>query len=91
MVDNVRSAEKSIGTVSYNLTQKQIKGRDFSRSLYVCSDIKKNELITYSNIKSVRPGFGLHPKYFDLVVGKKAKRNLKYGDRLNLEDIINTD
>jgi len=85
MVLAVREAEKSIGKVSFELTPKQISGRDFCRSLYVCKDIKKGEVITSEHIKSVRPGFGLHPSKFNDVIGSKACKNFKYGDRLELE------
>lgn len=62
MVKAVREAEKAVGQVSYELAEKQRKGRDFSRSLYVVKDIKKGEVITKENVWSIRPGFGMHPK-----------------------------
>jgi pseudaminic acid synthase len=64
------------------LTQKQKAGKDFSRSLYVAEDIKEGEFITEKNVRSVRPGFGLHPKYLPEVLGKVAKQDLEKGDRL---------
>src|SRR5690606_21459419 len=64
MVKAVREAEKAIGVVDYSLTEKQRKGKDFSRSLYVVEDIKEGEIITEKNVRSIRPGFGLHPKYY---------------------------
>jgi len=85
MVTAVRDAEKAIGKVDYTLTEKQVKGRDFSRSLYVVSDIKEGELFSEKNIKSIRPGFGLHPKYFKEIIATKSKSNFKRGDRLNLK------
>ena len=85
MVKAVRDAEKAIGAVDYNLTDKQKKGRDFSRSLYVVEDIKAGELITEKNIRSIRPGFGLHPKNYREVLGKKAKFNLNSGKRLSFD------
>ena len=48
-------------------------------------NIKKGEVITTENIKSVRPGFGLHPKFYDQILGKKVNKNLEKGDRLNLD------
>ena len=71
MVTAVREAEKSIGRVDFTLTDKQIKGKDFSRSLYIVNDIKKGDVLTKENIRSIRPGFGLHPKYLNFVLGKK--------------------
>jgi pseudaminic acid synthase len=85
MVDAVRQAELAIGEVSYQLTEKQLKGREFSRSLYVVEDIKAGEVLTNKNIRSIRPGFGLHPKYFKDVLGKKAVRNLERGTPLSME------
>ncbi|WP_268123785.1 pseudaminic acid synthase [Roseivirga pacifica] len=84
MVNAIREAEKSVGTVSYRLTDKQLKGRDFSRSLYVTKDIEKGELFTTDNVRSVRPGFGLHPKYLNEVIGKRVVRDVQKGERLQL-------
>lgn len=85
MVVAVREAEKAIGVVDYTLTEKQAKGKDFSRSLYVAEDIKSGEIFTHTNLRSVRPGFGLHPKYLNELLGKKAKINLEKGMRMKLE------
>ncbi|MBK9224504.1 MAG: pseudaminic acid synthase [Flavobacterium sp.] len=73
MVKAVREAEKASGIIDYNLTEKQAKGRDFSRSLYIAEDIKAGELFTEKNLRSVRPGFGLHPKYYNQLLGKKQQ------------------
>ena len=87
MVRMVRDAEKAIGRVDYNLTEKQRKGRDFSRSLYVVRDIAAGEKLTEENIRSIRPGFGLHPRYYREVLGKIAKVSIEKGDRLTLDNI----
>jgi len=84
MVKAVREAERAIGTVDYSLTEKQSKGRDFSRSLYVVANMKAGEIITEQNVKSIRPGFGLHPKYYDEVLGKKVNADIEAGTRFNL-------
>lgn len=84
MVTAVREAEKALGVVDYTLTEKQRKGRDFCRSLYVVKDIKQGELVTAEHIKSIRPGFGLHPKYYKQLIGKRANKNLEIGDRVEL-------
>ena len=84
MVKAVRDTEKLIGKVDYSMTEKKKKSRQFARSLYVSKDIKKGELFTKENIKSVRPGFGLHPKYLKDILGKKADKNLNIGDRIKL-------
>jgi len=85
MVKAVREAEKAIGVVDYNLTEKQIKGKDFSRSLYVIEDIEAGEVITEKNVRSIRPGFGLHPKYLNDVLGKKVVDQIKIGERLTFD------
>jgi len=87
MVDSVRAAEKSIGKISYELTKKQLSGKQFSRSLYIAQNVKKGELITSDNIRSVRPGYGLHPKYLNDVLGKKFNANFEKGDRLEFNKI----
>ncbi len=83
MVKAVREAESAIGVVDYTLTEKQAKGKDFSRSLYVVEDIKAGEVITEKNVRSIRPGFGLHPKFLKDMLGKKIKINTEKGSRLN--------
>lgn len=82
MVKAVREAEKAVGVVSYEPTEKQIKGRAFSRSLYVVKDIEKGEVITEENVRSIRPGFSLAPKHLNTLIGKKANRSYEKGDRL---------
>jgi pseudaminic acid synthase len=84
MVKAVREAEKAVGVVDYNLTPKQKKGKDFSRSLYVSNDVKMGEVFTEESIRSVRPGFGLHPKYYSQLLGTTAKKDFKKGDRLEI-------
>jgi pseudaminic acid synthase len=86
MVTSIRQVEKALGVNSYTLTEKQITGRSFSRSLYVSQDIQQGEEISESNIKSVRPGFSLHPKHLPEIIGKKAIRNLLKGQRIQLTD-----
>lgn len=87
MVKSVREAEKAIGIETYELTEKQKSGKAFSRSLYVCEDIKEGEVFTEKNIRSIRPGFGLHPKFINEFSGKKANQNIQKGTRANLEFI----
>ncbi|MDC6387800.1 pseudaminic acid synthase [Maribacter sp. PR1] len=91
MVMDVRSAESALGEETYELTQKQISGRRFGRSLYVSSNINNGDFITKDNIKSVRPSFGLEPKYYYDVLGKRVNKDLGVGDRLSFEHIIKED
>jgi pseudaminic acid synthase len=87
MVKSVREAEVAIGKVDYALTEKMRKSREFSRSLYVVEDIKAGEILTNQNVRSIRPGYGLHPKYYKEVMGRRAKINLKKGTPLKLGDL----
>lgn len=85
MAKAVREAEKAVGKVSYRLTDKQTSGRSFSRSLYIVKDIKKGEIITEENIRSVRPGYGEHPVLLKNILGTKALKDLSFGDRVKME------
>ncbi|VXC13076.1 Pseudaminic acid synthase [Flavobacterium sp. 9AF] len=87
MVKAVREAEKAIGIVDYTLTEKQAKGKDFSRSLYIAEDISEGELFTKENLRSVRPGFGLHPKYYAEIIGKRANQKLEKGTPMSFDFI----
>ena len=84
MVKSVRNVEKALGKVHYPTDPKQIKGRQFSRSLYVAEDMKAGDVITEKNVRSVRPGYGLHPKYLPEILGKKVNRDLTKGTRFSL-------
>ncbi|WP_050606992.1 pseudaminic acid synthase [Clostridium niameyense] len=87
MVDCIRNLEKALGTVTYDLTEKQKKSREHSRSLFVVKDIKKGEIFTNDNVKSIRPGFGLETKYINDVLGKKAQFDIEKGTPVNWEMI----
>lgn len=87
MVNAVREAEVAVGEVTYTLTSKQEKGRMFSRSLYVAEDMKAGDVITEQNVRSVRPGYGLHPKYLNQIIGKVLKVDLNKGTRFSLDYI----
>ena len=87
MVQTLRETEKLLGRPTYQTDAKTIKGRQFSRSLYIVKDIAKGEVVSEENIRSIRPGYGLHPRYLKEVLGKCAKENLSFGDRLRKEDV----
>ena len=82
MVAAVRQAEKAVGKVSYELTEKVKASRKFARSLFVVKDIKKGDTFTEENVRSIRPGYGLHPKYIGNVLGKIAKKDIERGTPL---------
>jgi pseudaminic acid synthase len=88
MVKSIREAELAIGVVDYHLTEKQLSGKKYCRSLYVVNDIKSGEIITKDNVRSIRPGYGLHPKYYFEILGKIANKDLEKGVRFSLNDII---
>ena len=87
MAKQVRLAESAIGKVDYTLTAKQSAGKAFSRSLYIVEDIKAGDELSSSNMRSIRPGFSLHPKHYEEILGKKVKVSLERGSRLSLDDI----
>lgn len=84
MVRAVRDAESAVGEPSYEVNQ---VNRRFGRSLYVAADIRKGEVFTTDNVRSVRPSFGLHPKYYDVVLGRRATADLAFGSPLKLSDV----
>lgn len=82
MVDGVRIAAKARGTVSYDVTEREAASRPYRRSLFVVRDIKAGELFTTSNVRSIRPGHGLPPKFFGEVVGRTARQDIARGTPL---------
>lgn len=87
MVESIRNIEKALGTVTYKLTEKQKKSREHSRSLFIVKDIKVGEKFTEDNIRCIRPGFGLPPKYIGEILGKVASKDLYKGSPLKWNDI----
>ena len=85
LVDEIRIVEKAMGTVKYELTSKQKKNREHSRSLFVIRDMKQGERFTSDNVRSIRPGFGMHPMYFENILGKSAKIDIEKGTPLSWE------
>ena len=81
MIKAIRDVEKLLGKVDYSMTEKKKQSRRFSRSLYVAKDIKKGEVFTEENIRSVRPGYGMHPKYLKGIIGKIADKDFEFGNR----------
>jgi pseudaminic acid synthase len=87
MVNAIRDVELALGKVNYELSVKMKKSREFSRSLFAVKDVKKGEVFTEENIRSIRPGYGLHPKYYYEIIGKKAKADISFGTPLS-RDLI---
>ncbi len=86
MVKAIRDAEKAMGIVNFELSEKQLVSRAHSRSLYISKDLKQGETVTSEHIRSVRPGYSLHPKYYSELIGKKALKDFTVGDRIKKED-----
>ena len=80
MVKRIRQTEECLGTVSYELSEKMKNNRKWARSLFACADIKKGEVFTEKNIRSVRPGDGCSPKYLSELLGKESNRDYKFGE-----------
>lgn len=83
MVDAVRIAEKALGTVNFGAAGKQESSKSFRRSLFVVEDIEQGAAFTTSNLRSIRPGHGLHPRHLPTMLGKRAAKNIKKGTPLN--------
>ena len=83
MVNAVREAEKAVGNVNFELTEKVKASRKFARSLFVVKDIKAGETFTEENVRSIRPGYGLHPKYLKELIGRVATKELEKGTPLH--------
>lgn len=82
MVRSVREAELSLGSINYEVAERDKLRR---RSLFIVQDIKAGEVITEENVRSIRPGFGLHPKYYEEVLGKTARKSIKRGAALSFD------
>ena len=82
MVKAVREVEKALGDVCYELTEKMRKNRQFSRSLFIINNIKAGEVFTEKNVRSIRPGYGLHPRYLKKILGRRATQDIERGTPL---------
>lgn len=88
MVKRIRDVEKSLGKVDYNLSESAIKNRHFSKSLFVIADVKKGEFVTKDNVRAIRPGDGLHPRFYEEILGKTFSQNIEKGTPLALDMLI---
>lgn len=82
MVKSIREVEKALGKISYELTEKASRSKIFARSLFVVEGVKAGEVITERNVRSIRPGYGLHPKYFKQIIGQHFSKDLEFGTPL---------
>jgi len=88
MVNEIRNIENALGSNEYKLSEKVLKNRQFSRSLYVVENVNKGDIISEKNVRSIRPGFGMKPKFLNDILGKKFNKKIEKGTSLNFEMII---
>ena len=79
LVSETRAAWEALGKVSYGFSEKEKASRVFRRSIYISKDIKAGDLFTKDNLRLVRPGYGLGPEYYDVVLGKRVSRDVSKG------------
>lgn len=82
MVQAIRTAEKALGVVHYGATEREVSSGAFRRSLFVVKDVKVGEQVTAENVRSIRPGHGLHPRYLKKVLNRKFTENVDKGTPL---------
>ena len=82
LVRECETAALALGTVSYTMQTQEKKSLQFRRSLYIAEDMKAGDVLTAQNMRRIRPGFGLAPKYYDALLGRKVKRDVKRGTPL---------
>jgi len=82
MVSAIRNVEKALGNVTYEITKKEEESRVFKRSLFISSNMKKGEMFSKDNLRSVRPNNGLHTRYLDKIIGKTATKDIEMGTPL---------
>ena len=83
MVDAIRLAEQALGEVHYGLTRKEEEGKVFRRSLFVVQNVGQGEVFTPENVRSIRPGHGLHTRYIEEVLGRRATKDIQRGTPLS--------
>lgn len=88
MVNSIREIEKALGEVNYDLTYKMRRSREHSRSLFIVKDVKAGEELNEENVRSIRPGFGMHPRHLSQILGKKLRTDVKKGTPLSWDLIL---
>jgi N-acetylneuraminate synthase len=83
MVEAIRVAEQALGRVHFGATEKERASRQFRRSLFIVQDVRQGELLTAENVRSIRPGSGLHTRYLETVLGRRAARDAPRGTPLS--------
>ena len=88
LVEESKRAWQALGQVSYGATEKEKASMKFRRSLYVAQDMQAGEIITKDKVRSIRPGYGLHPKYYELILGKKINKDVVKGTALSWDLLL---
>lgn len=84
MVEDVQMAAKAVGNVSYQVSEEERSNYAVRKSIFVCKNVKKGEILTPDNIRVIRPGYGLSPRFYEEVLGRRATRDLAYGEPLDM-------
>ena len=87
LIKESKNTWESLGKNTFNLSKRESKSLKFKRSIYVVKSINKGDILNKDNVRVIRPGYGMKPKYYDKILGKKINKNLKVGDRLTHEDV----
>jgi pseudaminic acid synthase len=82
MAESIREVESSIGSIRYNKSGDSIPGRNFARSLFIVTDMKKGDVFTAENVRSIRPGYGIPPRYLHEILGKTITKDAIRGTPL---------
>ena len=88
MVNKIRDLEDAMGVNNYKLSTKVLKNKQFARSLYLVKNVQKGDIVSLENTKSIRPGYGMHPKYFKEILGKKFAKDVERGTPLSFDLLI---
>ena len=83
LVEETKRAYEALGEIHYGISEQEKKSLQFRRSLYIVEDMKAGDVITEKNMRSIRPGLGLSPKYYDVIIGQEVKCDIKRGTAVN--------
>ena len=85
LVRECRAAWEALGEISYDVQEQEEKSLIFRRSLYIVEDMKAGDVITEGNMRAIRPGYGLSPRYYDVLLGRRVDRDVRCGTPLSWE------
>ena len=88
LVKKSKQLWESLRDTSWERNSEEVENRKFRRSIYFVKNLKQGDLLTRENINKIRPGFGMPPKYFEDILGKKLKRDIEKGERVSWELLV---